>query len=109
MYAKAARELYSAGSDQQARADVLKDIREKLEKRRPDRDQFILAFEERFLFTNDYTRDKSFVQYVLERLLQHANPTTGVEIYDRAPDAAGPDPSLVFLCRRWARSGTSFS
>ena len=59
MYAKAARELYSAGSDQQARADVLKDIREKLEKRRPDRDQFILAFEERFLFTNDYTRDKS--------------------------------------------------
>jgi hypothetical protein len=78
MYAKAARDLYAAGSDQQARANALKDIREKLDKRRPDRDQFILAFKERFLFTNGYTRDKKLVQYVLRRLLQHANPTTGL-------------------------------
>ena len=68
----------AAGLDQQTRANVLKDIREKLENRRPDRDQFILAFKERFLFTNDYTRDKKLVQYVLRCLLQHANPTTGL-------------------------------
>lgn len=78
MYAKAARDLYAAGSDQQARANVLKDIRDKLEKRRPDRDQFVLAFKERFFFTNDHTRDKKLVQYVLSRFLLHANPTTGL-------------------------------
>ncbi|MBM6403523.1 DUF262 domain-containing protein [Phycicoccus sp. CSK15P-2] len=79
MYAKAARDLYAAGANQQTRADVLKDIRDKLNKRRPDRDQFILAFQERFVFTNDYTRDKKIVQYVLKRLLRHANPTTGLD------------------------------
>jgi hypothetical protein len=52
MYAKAARDLHAAGSSQQARADVLRDIRGKLVSRRPEREQFILAFKERFLFTN---------------------------------------------------------
>jgi hypothetical protein len=79
MYAKAARDLYAAGAAQQARVDVLKDIRDKLTKRRPDREQFILAFKERFVLTDDYTRDKKLVQYVLKRLLKQANPTTGLD------------------------------
>lgn len=101
MYAKAARELHAAGSDQQVRANVLKDIRDKLQKRRPDRDQFILAFKERFLFTNDHTRDKKLVQYVLKCLLKHANPTTGLtdltveHLMPQDQIAAGVDVKIV--------------
>nr|WP_269454080.1 DUF262 domain-containing protein [Modestobacter marinus] len=76
MYAKAARELHAAGSDQQARADVLKEIRGKLIARRPDREQFILSFEERFFFTNEHTRDSKLVRYVLEAFLREASPAT---------------------------------
>lgn len=79
MYAKAARDLHAAGSNQQSRTDVLQDIRGKLTTRRPDRDQFILAFQERFVFTNDHTRDKKLVQYVLRCLLRHAHPDTGLD------------------------------
>ena len=62
---QAARDLYAAGPNQQTRTKVLNDIRDKLNSRRPDRDQYILAFKERFVFTNIYTRDKNLVQYVL--------------------------------------------
>lgn len=74
MYAKAARELFAAGPDQQERANVLDGIRRKLIERRPDREQFLLSFAERFYFTNEYTRDSKLVRYVLQRLLRHANP-----------------------------------
>lgn len=77
MYAKTARELNAAGSDSQERARVLGDIREKLIERKPDREQFILAFLERFYFTNDYTRDSKLVRYVLEGFLRNHSPSTG--------------------------------
>ena len=76
MYAKAARELAGAGQDPQKRALVLNDIRAKLVERRPDREQFVLAFQDRFLFTNDFTRDSKLVRYVLESFLRAASPST---------------------------------
>lgn len=79
MYAKAARELCTAGDNQQKRANVLKDIRQKLTDRRPDRDQFILAFQERFYFTNEFTRDSKLVRYVLESFLRRAHPSTSTQ------------------------------
>ena len=79
MYAKAARELYAAGADQSARVAVLSDLRGKLNERKPDREQFVLAFEERFVFTNDLTRDSRLVRYVLSALLREAHPNTGIE------------------------------
>lgn len=78
MYAKSARELYAAGPDQQARSEVLADLRSKLAQRGPDRDQFIAAFKDRFAVTDDETRDKKLVQYVLKRFLADANPATGL-------------------------------
>jgi hypothetical protein len=77
MYAKAAKHLNGAGQDNQKRAVVLEDIRQKLVDRAPERDQFILAFADRFYFTNAYTRDSKLVRYVLGNLLRHASPTTG--------------------------------
>ncbi|GAA1958000.1 DUF262 domain-containing protein [Microbacterium aquimaris] len=79
MYAKAARELSAAGGDQEERARVLTEIRNKLIERRPDREQFVLSFVERFYFTNEQARDSKLVRYVLERLLRHSHPTTSVE------------------------------
>lgn len=79
MYAKAARELSAAGPNQQARANVLNDIRKKLIDRAPDREQFVLSFKERFYFTNEYTRDSRLVRYVLESFLRQAAPSTSTE------------------------------
>lgn len=79
MYAKAARELSAAGTDQDERVRVLREIRNKLIERRPDREQFILSFEERFYFTNDFTRDSKLVRYVLENFLRHSHPTTSTD------------------------------
>lgn len=79
MYAKAARELSAAGGDQEERARVLTEIRNKLIERRPDREQFVLSFVDRFYFTNEQARDSKLVRYVLERLLRHSHPTTSVE------------------------------
>jgi hypothetical protein len=79
MYAKAARELNAAGQDSQVRSDVLDEIRTKLIVRAPDRDQFVLAFEERFYFANTYTRESKLVRYVLEQFLREASPSTSTE------------------------------
>lgn len=79
MYAKAARELTTAGVDQQARSDALDDIRAKLVARRPDREQFVLAFRERFFFTNEFTRDSKLVRYVLQKFLRTASPSTSTD------------------------------
>lgn len=80
MYAKAARELFAAGTDAQVRTKALDEIRAKLIVRVPDRDQFVLAFEERFFFTNTYTRESKLVRYVLENFLRVASPTTSREL-----------------------------
>lgn len=79
MYAKAARELFHAGEDQQRRSQVLAEIRNKLFERKPERDQFILSFEERFFFTNEHSRDSKLVRYVLEAFLRQAQPSTSTE------------------------------
>lgn len=79
MYAKAARDLYSVGSNPDDRARVLSEIRGKLTERRPERERFLLAFEERFFFTNSFTRESKLVRYVLESFLRRASPTTSFE------------------------------
>lgn len=79
MYAKAARELTGAGEDAARRAEVLADIQRKLHERRPERDQFILSFMERFYYTNEYTKDSKLVRYVLTSLLREYQPSTGTE------------------------------
>ena len=79
MYAKTARELYTAGDDNQKRASVLASLRKKLLDRQPDREQFVLSFLDRFHFSDSYTRDSKLVRYVLETLLRHAQPSTGTD------------------------------
>lgn len=78
MYAKAGRELNTAGADQGARAEALNEIRQKLVDRKPEREQFLAAFEDRFFFTNEYTRDSKLVRYVLRRMLEALNPQTSL-------------------------------
>ena len=74
MYAKAARDLHAARNEDKPRdvqAKVLRDITRKLFSRMPTREQFILAFLDRFTYTSDYTTDKRFIQYTLERFTRH--------------------------------------
>ncbi len=78
MYAKGARDLFAAANDQQARASVLSEFRKKLQDRKPERDQFVLGFKERFFFTNEHTRDSKLVRYVLGTFLRAASPTTSL-------------------------------
>ena len=79
MYAKAARELHSVGVDSQLRAEVLDEIRRKLIARAPDREQFVLAFEKRFLLTDDHARESKLVRYVLESFLRDRSPSTATD------------------------------
>ena len=78
MYAKAARELYRSTSNQE-RALTLREIREKLVDRAPSREQFISDFIERFLLTNEFTRDNRLVGYVLRGFLRVLHPATGLD------------------------------
>jgi hypothetical protein len=78
MYAKAARELYRA-KDSNERARVLREIRHKLVERAPTRDQFIEDFANRFLLTDEYTRDSKLVRYVLRSFLRELQPSTTLE------------------------------
>ena len=78
MYAKAARELYKAATPEK-RSAVLKDIREKLVDRCPNRDQFVNDFMTRFLFTSQSTRDARLVRYTLRTLLRTLKPGTSLE------------------------------
>lgn len=79
MYAKAARELHAAGTNQQHRANALDEIRRKLIERAPDEEQFMLSFEKRFHFTNERTRDAKLVRHVLTRFLHDHSPTTSLD------------------------------
>jgi len=67
MYARLARELTSA-QGAPARTKVLKEARKALASRIPDEETFVAAFAERLVFTNELTRDKRLVQYVLRSL-----------------------------------------
>ena len=75
MYAKAARDLHAASNSPAEQADVLRAITNKLIERAPSRDQFMLAFENRFIYTKRNNSDKRIIQYTLERLTkaQHGN------------------------------------
>jgi hypothetical protein len=78
MYAKAARDLFDAGSPQQ-RANVLKEFRQKLVDRAPSRDQFVTDFSNRFTLTDNLTRDSRLVRYVLKTILRNLHPETSLE------------------------------
>lgn len=75
MYAKAARDLHAAANSPKGQANVLGAITNKLIERAPTRDQFMLAFENRFVYTKRNSSDKRIIQYTLERLTkaQHGN------------------------------------
>lgn len=78
MYAKAARDLSDAGSSQ-LRVNVLRDFRQKLVDRAPNRDQFVTDFSSRFTLTDSLTRDNRLVRYVLRTILQNLHPETNLE------------------------------
>lgn len=67
MYARYAREL-SRAHDENGRVRVLKECRTALAKSAPEPEIFLAAFPERLVFTNQLTRDKKLVQYVLRGL-----------------------------------------
>jgi hypothetical protein len=75
MYAKYAREITHA-ADPAARLASLGRLRDALNQRKPDRDRFISSFIERLVLTDDITREKKLVQYVLQRLQEHTRPDT---------------------------------
>jgi Protein of unknown function DUF262/Protein of unknown function (DUF1524) len=78
MYAKAARDLYHSRSSQQ-RANVLKEFRQKLIDRAPEREQFVVDFSNRFVLTDSVTRDSKLVRYVLCTILRHQHPETNLD------------------------------
>jgi Protein of unknown function DUF262/Protein of unknown function (DUF1524) len=78
MYAKHARELSSAGSRQIA-ATRLRLARTALVDRIPDEATFKSAFVERLVLTDELSRDKKLVQYVLKRLTEHVRPNTRLD------------------------------
>ncbi len=77
MYAKYARELSSA-MDSTEQANVIKRLEDALVARKPDKESFIVDFMERLALTNEFTKDKKLVHYVLRRLLQYTNPQTSL-------------------------------
>ncbi len=78
MYARYARAITHAPDPQQC-ADEIRKLQQALVDRQPDRDIFISSFTERLVLTDEITRDKKLVRYVLERLLAHTNPRTSTE------------------------------
>lgn len=73
MYAKYAREL-SAAASRNERIAVLTKLRAALVQRVPDRDVFLSRFVERLILTDEYTREKKLVQYVLGRIAHYDRP-----------------------------------
>ena len=98
MYAKAARDHHAASNSPGEQAAVLRAITNKLIERAPSRDQFMLAFENRFVYTKRNNSDKRIIQYTLERLTktQHGGfKIDGPSIEHLLPQsAAKEDPDL---------------
>lgn len=65
-YASYARDI-TDGSDKNAKAELAKRLRKALSDGLPDPDQFDAAFH-RFTVTDEYTREKKAIQYILRRL-----------------------------------------
>ena len=72
MYATHARQLTEASSNTD-RHSQLSVLESKLIERAPSREDFVDAFKSRLIYADEYTRDKSLVRYVLERLHQSSN------------------------------------
>jgi hypothetical protein len=80
MYALHARKLLAA-KDLPAKLAVLKELKQKLRDRLPSRPEFIANFSE-ILYSDQYTKQKKLVQYILNRVTEHH--CTGVTLdYDR--------------------------
>jgi hypothetical protein len=75
MYANYGRRL-TLEENRNERHRGLKAFRQALADRVPDRDVFESAFVDRLVLTDELSRDKVIVQYVLRELLRHSNPTT---------------------------------
>lgn len=78
MYARYARAITHA-QDPQQRVEEIRKLQQALVDRQPDRDVFISSFTERLVLTDEITREKKLVRYVLERLLAHTNSRTSTE------------------------------
>lgn len=78
MYASHARQLTDARTKPDCN-DQLKALADKLIDRAPSRNDFVEAFVSRFALTDEYGRDKRLVQYVLERIHGHSNPSPPVD------------------------------
>lgn len=80
MYAKLARRFYLSKDAQEAAA-IIKELKDKLRARVPSLEQIKAAFQE-IVYTDDLTRQKKLVKYVLVGLHQAATPPVPVD-YDR--------------------------
>lgn len=107
MYAKYGRELTHA-QDANARTDVLKRFRTALVSRVPDPDVFDSGFSDRLVLTDELTREKKLVRYVLGRLHEYTHPGTRIdaptvehllpqEMRNLQPDIVGNIGNLVWL------------
>lgn len=99
MYARFARSL-TASSTAQARTKVLKEAREALAARIPDEEAFVAGFGERLIFTDQLTRNKRLVQYVLRNLhaasRDHRPDRPSIEhLLPQSEIDSGTDPSVV--------------
>lgn len=75
MYAKYARELTNA-TDASARVEAVRGLQLALVQRRPDRDRFVTSFVDRLILTDEITREKKLVRYVLRKFLEADRPRT---------------------------------
>lgn len=98
MYAKYARELTNA-TDATERVQAVRSLQQALVQRRPDRDRFVTSFVERLVLTDDITREKKLVRYVLQKFLEADRPRTesrALTVEHLLPqDRIGRDPGLT--------------
>ena len=80
MYALSARTLVNAPTREE-KLDVLKDLHDKLKKRIPSYQEFELNFKE-IKYSNDYTKQKKLVKYILRRVHEYLNKGVAAD-YDR--------------------------
>jgi hypothetical protein len=78
MYANYGRKL-TLETDRDERHRGLRAFRQALAVRVPDQQVFENAFVDRLVLTDELSREKVLVQYVLRELLRHSNPTTKFE------------------------------
>jgi hypothetical protein len=96
MYARCARDI-SDGGDQVQRAARLRELRQILVGKAPDEPVFTSGFIERLVLTDELSREKKLVQYVLKGLLEHSRPHTKIEggTVEHILPQAGRDPQVV--------------